>query len=34
MGTGLEQLERHYVRKKVYNAENLVSYRDRKPKKD
>jgi len=34
MGTGIEQLERHYVRKKVYNAENLVSYRDRKTKKD
>jgi hypothetical protein len=34
MGTGLEQLEKHYVRKKVYNAENLVSYRDRKTKKD
>ena len=33
MGTGLEQLEKHYVRKKVYNEENLVSYRERKVKK-
>jgi integrase len=32
MGTGLEQLERHYVRKKVYNKENLVSYKERKKK--
>lgn len=34
MGTGLDQLERHYVRKKVYNEENLVSYRERKDKKN
>lgn len=32
MGTSLIQIERHYIRKKVYNPENLSSYRDRKGK--
>jgi len=32
MGTSIQQIERHYIRKKIYNKENLVSYRE--PTKD
>lgn len=32
MGTGLAQLEKHYLRKKIYNTENLISYKERQKK--